>query len=353
MKGKVRQELRKYMSKGEMLGIKGKNVISIPIPQINLPTFRYADKKAQGVGQGDGEVGQPIARGEEAGTGEGAGNLPGSHILEVDFTIEELAEIMGEELGLPNIEPRGKRNITSVKERYTGIHTSGPDSLTHFKRTYKTSLKRLIAAGEYDFKDPRVVPIRQDKRYRSWKLKQEEDSNAVIIYMMDVSGSMGDEQKEIVRAETFWIDAWLRSQYRGIESRYIIHDAVAHEVTRDVFFSTRESGGTIISSAYELCVKLIEKDFSPTEWNIYPFHFSDGDNWSGDDTQKCFEILKTKILPSSNMFCYGQVESLYGSGQFFRDLNEAFKDNEAIVTSRIPNKEAIYDSIKTFLGKGK
>ena len=70
--------------------------------------------------------------------------------------------------------------------------------------------------------------------------------------MMDVSGSMGDEQKEIVRIESFWIDAWLQSQYKGLESRYIIHDAVAREVDRETFFHTRESGGTMISSAYKL-----------------------------------------------------------------------------------------------------
>jgi uncharacterized sporulation protein YeaH/YhbH (DUF444 family) len=98
--------------------------------------------------------------------------------------------------------------------------------------------------------------------------------------MMDVSGSMGDEQKEIVRAESFWIDTWLRTQYKGIEVRYIIHDAVAREVDRDTFFHTRESGGTMISSAYKLCRDLIKSDYPPSAWNIYPFHFTDGDNWS-------------------------------------------------------------------------
>ena len=117
-------------------------------------------------------------------------------------------------------------------------------------------------------------------------------SNAVMIFIMDVSGSMGDEQKEIVRIESFWIDAWLRSQYKGLESRYIIHDAVAKEVDRDTFFRTRESGGTMISSAYKLCAKMIDDDFPPTEWNIYPFHFSDGDNWSVDDTVQCVELLE-------------------------------------------------------------
>jgi uncharacterized sporulation protein YeaH/YhbH (DUF444 family) len=171
--------------------------------------------------------------------------------------------------------------------------------------------------------------------------------------MMDVSGSMGDEQKEIVRIESFWIDTWLRSQYEGIESRYIIHDAMAKEVDRDTFFRTRESGGTMISSAYKLCARIIEDEYPAAEWNIYPFHFSDGDNWSVDDTQSCVEILRDKLLPVANLFCYGQVESPYGSGQFIKDLHEHFGDEERVVTSEIKNKDAIMDSIRDFLGKGK
>jgi uncharacterized sporulation protein YeaH/YhbH (DUF444 family) len=174
-----------------------------------------------------------------------------------------------------------------------------------------------------------------------------------MIFIMDVSGSMGDEQKEIVRIESFWIDAWLRSQYKGLESRYIIHDAVAKEVDRDTFFRTRESGGTMISSAYKLCAKMIDDDFPPTEWNIYPFHFSDGDNWSVDDTVQCVELLKSQILPKVNLFCYGQVESPYGSGQFIKDLNENFDEDDSLVVSEIKGKEAIMESIRDFLGKGK
>ena len=100
-----------------------------------------------------------------------------------------------------------------------------------------------------------IVPVREDRRYRSWRTTPMPQSNAVMIFIMDVSGSMGDEQKEIVRIESFWIDTWLRSQYKGLESRYIIHDAVAKEVDRDTFFHTRESGGTMISSAYKLCAQ--------------------------------------------------------------------------------------------------
>ena len=197
-----------------------------------------------------------------------------------------------------------------------------------------------------------IVPQNEDKRYRSWRETTEPVANAVIIYMMDVSGSMGDEQKEIVRIESFWIDTWLRSQYEGLESRYIIHDAMAKEVDRETFFRTRESGGTMISSAYKLCAQIISSDYPADEWNIYPFHFSDGDNWSMDDTLSCVELMKKEILPAVNMFAYGQVESPYGSGQFVKDLREHFKQDERVVTSEIRDKDAIVGSIKEFLGKG-
>jgi uncharacterized sporulation protein YeaH/YhbH (DUF444 family) len=98
---------------------------------------------------------------------------------------------------------------------------------------------------------------------------------------------------------------------------------------------------------------MIEEEYPAELWNIYPFHFSDGDNWSIDDTHACVELLKQKILPAVNLFAYGQVESPYGSGQFIKDLSEHFDDDERVVTSEIKGKDAIMDSIKEFLGKGR
>lgn len=355
VRGKIKKELRKYITRGELMGRKGKNVVSIPLPQIQLPKFRFGQQQQGGVGQGDGEVGDPVGQGDQQdGSGQGeAGDNEGQHVLEVDVEIAELAKILGEELALPKIEPRGKKAIAAEKDVYTGIHRSGPESLRHFRRTFKAALLREIASGTYDPDDPIVLPRREDKRYRSWKTHRQPEANAVIIYMMDVSGSMGFEQKEIVRIESFWIDTWLRSQYKNIESRYIVHDATAKEVDQHTFFHIRESGGTKISSAYELCRKLIDEQFPPDDWNIYPFHFSDGDNWGGDDTRRCVKLLEDEILPKSNVFCYGQVKSAYGSGQFIKDLRGAFDDDERVILSSIAGREEIYDSIKDFLGQGR
>lgn len=352
IRGKIKQNLKKYMSHGEMVGKKGKDLVSIPIPQIDIPHFRYGSKQQGGVGQGDGEPGDALSQAPGQGQGK-AGEQTAEHMLEVEVTLDELAEILAEELQLPRIEPKGLHELVTKQDRYTGIRQTGPESLRHFRRTFKQALRRQIAMGTYNPKNPIIVPVREDKRFRSWKTDKQPRANAVVIYMMDVSGSMGDEQKEIVRMESFWIDMWLRSQYDGLETRYIIHDATAKEVDQDTFFRTRESGGTMISSAYRLCNQMLENEYPATEWNVYPFHFSDGDNWSVDDTVTCVEILKDKILPAVNLFCYGQVESPYGSGQFLKDLMEHFEDEEKLTTSEIKGKESIMDSIREFLGKGK
>ncbi|MBC8355507.1 MAG: DUF444 family protein [Planctomycetes bacterium] len=354
VRGKIRENLRRYVNHGEMIGRKGRDLVSIPLPQLDIPHFRYGQNGRGGVGQGEGEEGQPIARGDGEGEGTGqAGSDPGQHIVEVDVTLEELAEILGSELELPRIEPKGTDQIQQEKARYRSIRRVGPESLRHFKRTYVEAMKRQVIEGTYNHASPRVIPIKGDRRYRSWETTPEPQANAVIIYMMDVSGSMTDEQKSIVRTEAFWIDTWLRSQYDGLERRYIIHDAAAKEVDEQTFYHTRESGGTRISSAYKVCAKLLDESFSPDDWNIYLFQFSDGDNW-GEDSSKAMDLLTKALVPRSNLFCYGQVESPYGSGEYIGSLEAAFgQTHEKVILSEIKDKDAIFESIKTFLGKGK
>jgi sporulation protein YhbH len=354
VRGKVRENLRKYMTSGELIGRQGRELVSIPVPQIQIPQFRFGRRQTGGVGQGDGEPGTPIGFDpEQPGEGDQAGDLPGEHIMEVEVTLEELACILGDELELPNIEPKGKENIESRVDRYTGIRRVGPESLRHFKRTYREALKRQIALGVYSRERPAVIPVRDDKRYRSWKVHYEPDSNAAIIYMMDVSGSMYNEKKEIVRLTAFWIDTWLRSQYQKVDVRYIIHDAAAREVDQRAFYHTRESGGTAISSAYRLCQDIIQKDYDPAEWNIYPFHFSDGDNWE-DDNAKCAHLLADDVLPYVNLFCYGEVSGPRDHSRFMKALDELeLDDGERLITTTIKDRDKIYDAIKVFLGKGR
>jgi hypothetical protein len=347
VKGRIREDLRKFLTKGELIGKEGKHLISIPVRGIELPHFRYGDNPG-GVGAGDGKEGEVVGKGQ----GQGGGTEPGAHMMEVDLSLDELAEILAEELKLPRIEPKGKHRLTTLRDKYSGIRRVGPESLRHFKRSFKEALKRQIMLGDYNPDDPVIIPQRKDIRYRSWKEVRNPQSNAVIIFMMDVSGSMGEEQKELVRLESFWIDTWLRKNYEGIESRYIVHDVSAKEVDKNTFYHLREDGGTKISSAFRCCKSLLDAHYSPQEWNIYLFHFSDGDNSSEADSRDCIKLLKETLLPMCNMFGYCQVASAYGSGNFINVLHEHLRGQQKVLTSRVNSKDDIYDSIKTFFGKG-
>ncbi len=351
VKGKIREDLRRFLTRGELMGREGKRTISIPVRGIDSPRFRYGDNSDSGVGSGEAGAGdQADTEGDGLGPG---GTQEGKHILEVEVSLDELADILGEELQLPRIEPKGHKQITSEKDRYSGVRPVGPESLRHFRRTYRKALRRQIMTGTYNPENPRIIFERSDKVYRSWKTVMSPQSNAVIVYMMDVSGTMGDEQKELVRLEAFWIDAWLRRNYRGIESRYIVHDVRAGEVDRDTFYRIREDGGTRISSAFRTARALIEDQYVPDEWNIYLFHFSDGDNSSESDSRECCSMLREHLLPMCNMFGYCQVASAYGSGNFVNVLHEHLAEEEKLITSRVNNKDDIYDSIKAFFAAGR
>jgi hypothetical protein len=342
VRGRVREELRRHLGRQDLLGRQGKRIVSIPIPHLEMPHFAH-DPGGRGIGQGDGAGGE----------GEQAGKEPGQHLLEAEFTVEELATMLGEALELPRIKPRGRDEVESRSGRYSGITPVGPESLRHFRRSYRHALRRMIASGTYDPKQPRVALDRADRRYRAWKSVPQPAANAVIVYVMDVSGSMGADQKELVRIESFWLDAWISSHYRGTRSVYIVHDAAAKEVDRETFFRIRESGGTVISSAYELCKRVLQERYPPQDWNLYLFHFTDGENYSRQDTEKCLDLLQHQLLPALNLFGYGQVESYGTSGDFYEALSARLGPDPRVALTRIRDRDAIVDSIKTLLGRGR
>src|SRR6266545_1714889 len=142
IRGKIKQNLRKYISHGEMVARKGKNAVSIPLPSVDIPHFVFGEKQQGGVAQGDGDVGDVLGQGDvQPGAGE-AGDRPGEHLVEVEVSLDELAEILGEELALPRIEPKGSEKIVAWKDKYTGIRRTGPESLRHFRRSACLKVRR-------------------------------------------------------------------------------------------------------------------------------------------------------------------------------------------------------------------
>lgn len=335
IRSKIKDDLRKYMSQDgfEIYGKSGKHKIRVPIPRISIPKFVWGDKGG-GVGQGG------------SGTGGAGQDGSGGNQLEVDVSLEEMAALLSEELELPRIEPKGKSQIELESHKYRTTRTTGPESLKHFKKTYFQALRRQIMSDSYDFNNPVVLPIKEDKRYRASKPLFVPNHQAVIFYMMDVSGSMGEAEKERARLASFWIDLWLRSQYKNITSRYIIHHVEATEVDKHTFYHTREGGGTKIASAYALMKDIIKIEFPPEDWNIYSFQYSDGDDWG--DSNDVVALVKD-LLPAVNQISYCQVSE---GGSFKDALQRNFGNNQKVVIAEAFEKTQILDAIKQFFITG-
>jgi hypothetical protein len=349
IRGHIRgDQLRKYITDPGLIGKQGKDHIVIPVPQIVLPRFRHG-RNAPGVGQGDGEPGDP-ADGDGNDPGQ-AGSESAEHLLEVELTLDDIVDMIGDELQLPRIRPRGCHNVYGDRAQYKSIAQKGPAGLRDFRRSYQQALKRSVSEGVYNPGDPKVVITPDDMRYRFPRNIPEPESSAVLVFMRDISGSMDEKRTDIARTTFFWLESWLRRQYRRVETRYICHDAEAQVVDRDRFYQLKSSGGTTISSALEACCELVEREYPPSYWNIYPFYVSDGDNQSSDN-EPCMKLLEGRLLPLANIFCYTQVAK---DGNFLQTLTRAFDDDERVASHVVDELDGgkILGAMKAFLGKGR
>ncbi len=258
------------------------------------------------MGSGEGSPGDLIGQepsGRGPGTGPGAGDQPGVDYLEVDVTLEELAKLAFEDLGLPYLENKRHQELESEDIKFTDIRNTGPFANLEKKRTIKENIKRNAARGDPHFKEISM----DDLRFRTWDTSIRRESNAVIFAMMDVSGSMGTDEKYIARTFYWWMTRFLRTKYNNVDIVFISHHTEAKEVSEEEFFHKGESGGTICSSAYKLALDIVDDRYSPKDWNIYPFHFSDGDNW-GNDNELCIEYVK-QLVERSNQVGYGEIRT--------------------------------------------
>lgn len=303
IKRDVRKNLKKFITSDEFIGKRGDEVVRIPIKHIDIPRFVFERRQLGGVGQGDGNIGDSLGRDLDNDFIGPAGMDPGSQEIEAELTPDELTDMLIEFLQLPLLEPKGKRMFESYKQPLKSIGRSG--SRVKFKRTFSNALRRQLASGTYDPDHPMIVPARDDFRYMIPKSTLKPEANAVIVYMLDVSGSMGESQRRLCKITNYWLEQIIKKRYQQVDERYVVHDVVAREVSAEEFYRTKSGGGTKLSSAYEKFMQIVDQNYPSGEWNMYPFHYSDGDNFEGDN-DRCISILEKHVLKVSNMFCYGQ-----------------------------------------------
>jgi len=351
----IKKNLGSIVSNESIILSDGKRLVKVPIRSLDEYKFRFDYRKKKHVGTGDGntKVGDVIGHETQPGAGQGqGGDQPGQEYYEAEVDIDEIARLIFEDLHLPYLEEKAKHAVPSKTTKFTEIRRSGILSNLDKRRSILENIKRRAReTGE-----PRLGPFKkEDLRYKTWEQQMTFESNAVVIAMMDVSGSMGEFKKYIARSFYFWMVRFLKTKYDNVNIVFISHHTEAKEVTEEQFFTQGESGGTVVSSAYRLALDVIASRFPPRDWNIYPFHFSDGDNYYSDNDEAV--KLADELISTCNLFGYGEIgeegASSYrrSSGALLSIFKDRLKSQDRFVGVRIDDKDEVYPALKEFFGK--
>src|SRR6266511_1497114 len=357
IKDAIKKNLGSIVSNESIILSNGRRTVKVPMRALDEYKFRFDYRKRKHVGQGDGKtrVGDVIGRESQPGSGTGsgqAGQEAGSDYYEAEVNIDEIAALIFEDLHLPFLLEKAKKAVQSRKTQFNEIRRTGVIANLDKRRMILENIKRNAREGnQARFRDIK----KEDLRFKTWEEVMRYESNAVVIAMIDVSGSMGEFKKYVARSFYFWMVRFLRTKYDNVDIIFISHHTEAKEVTEEQFFTQGESGGTVVSSAYQLALDIIQQRYRPDDWNIYPFHFSDGDNYYSDNDEAV--RLAGELINTCNLFGYGEIgeegSASYrrASGALLSIFNDRLKDRERFVGVRIDDKEDVYPALKQFFGR--
>lgn len=353
IKEAIRQNLPDIISNEAIITRRENQIVRVPVRGVKSYHFihSHAGGAGGGFGSGESQKGKVVGQRPKPGGGQPGkpGGEPGVDYLETEIDIEELIAMMLDDLGLPNLQKKEIELTASTGGwTYDSIEKSGIRPRLDKKRSVKEAIKRteilagvlaeesgrsiaecrraldlasgqmedarrLLAAGgaigEFETEAaPRLET--SDLRYHTIREEIQHHSNAVVIAMMDVSGSMDTMKKYFARSFYFWMLSFLRTIYQHVEIRFIAHTTEARLVDEHEFFHKGESGGTQCHSAYDLASELIDSEYPPSRWNIYPFHFSDGEDW---DVERTLQSLKSLLKRGIAAFGYGEIQTDYSA----------------------------------------
>lgn len=313
----IREGITDVVADESIIGHDGKKKIKIPVRGIKEWQFIFGENEGhKQVGSAPGQdiqKGQVVKKGQQPQPGQGkAGKDKGEEMYEVEITLEELAEYLFESLRLPDLDRKKFKKLLDVKPKKHGTRPHGIRPRLDKKKSAIERIKRLASSrkmgtveinpetGEEEF------PYHDnDLRYYNIKDRPKEATDAVIFFMMDVSGSMSTNIKYIARSFYFLLYQFLKHKYEHIDIVFIAHTTEAEEVDEERFFKRAASGGTHVSSAPKLALEIINKRYHPSAWNIYAFHCTDGDNWE-EDNVAAFDSMRA-LSRLSQMFCYAEI----------------------------------------------
>jgi len=347
-KGQIRKAVADAIARRGIRDLDNGEKIGIPGKDINEPHFRHGKGGKREIvhpGNDRFNTGDSVDRPlDGSGQGPGGASEDGEGIDDFVFTLtrDEFLDIFFDELALPNLVKRHLARIDEYKRIRAGYTQSGVPTNINLVRTMRGAAGRRIAVGApfaarlRELKDelerlrrdcpgdPDIIRIEReiasllarreaipfidpfDLRYSNRIRIAQPSTQAVMFCLMDVSGSMDESKKQIAKRFFMLLYLFLDRNYEHIEVVFIRHHTVAEEVDEDNFFHSRETGGTIVSSALKLMLDIITARYSSSAWNIYGAQASDGDNWN-NDSPPCRELLGESILPLVQYFAYIEI----------------------------------------------
>lgn len=348
----IKKAVAKEISKRSITDMHSAEKISIPNDDVSEPVFGHGPggiREMVHPGNKEFSRGDKFKRPEGGGSGSGGGDASDSGEGEDEFQFqisqEEMLDFMFEDLELPNLVKRKLLGADSFKYVHAGITSVGSANNISIIRSMRSANARRIALTSKKRRRVKEIeaqllllqeePVTEDDARRIHVLEEEltelrrrisaipflddfdirynlnvkqpqPTSKAVMFCIMDVSGSMTQDIKDIAKRFYMLLYLFLKRNYKHIDVVFIRHHTSAKEVEEEEFFYSRETGGTIVSSALMLMDEIIADRYPPEEWNIYGAQASDGDNW-GEDSSNCQRLLTQKILPTVQYYSYIEI----------------------------------------------
>jgi len=342
----VKESLPNLISGPDVLTQPENRTVKVPVKFLEHYRFRLSDSDTQtGVGQGEGaKPGDVLCPAAPGGRGDGgAGSGEGGLEFVLEFKVDDILDWLWEELELPNLERRSADSMEQAEYVREGIDRRGPRARLDRRRTVKEAVKRrAIQTNPIPFTD-------DDLRFRQLARRPQPMTQAAVIFVLDVSSSMDEASRQLAKSFFFWALQGIRRQHTRIETAFIGHTVKAWEFSEEEFFAVRATGGTEASGAFALSLDLVKDRFDPSQYNVYVFYASDGDNFAAD-REASRERLK-ELSAISNFL--GYVETTRRSsdrlntemGRLFKELAEG---GTAADSYALGAQDDIWNAIRRF-----
>lgn len=346
----VKSTLPDLLANENLISQPGNRTVLVPVRFLEHARLRLAETGEQGgAGQGEGDPGDVLRPGREAGERSGKGGTENGEIkFVVELKIDEIVDWLWEELKLPELKPRRSATLEDPDYVRAGWDKRGARSRLDRRKTIKEAVKRRSIQEK---STPHPVPITNDDlRFRQLVKRPSPATSAAVIFALDVSGSMDEEQRRLAKSFFFFALQGIRRQYAKVETVFLAHAGEAWEFDESQFFQAQSSGGTVSSSAFRLALEVTKTRYDPGRYNVYFFYASDGDN-AAEDRAGASATLGA-LARQVNYAGYVETGGIATFRPRETQLSEMFAEMKAnglpVGTSRLGSQEDVWRAIREF-----